>query len=76
MTGSMTSPATAITNPAALECRECGARYPVEPLTICEECFGPLEPAYDLDAIDGEDDASGAQARLVGCAALRRPWRA
>jgi threonine synthase len=44
-----------ITSPAALACRECGARYPVEPLTICEECFGPLEPAYDLDAIDGLD---------------------
>jgi threonine synthase len=42
-----------ITNPAALECRECHARYPVEPLTICEECFGPLEPAYDLATIDG-----------------------
>jgi threonine synthase len=41
------------TSPAALECRECHARYPVEPLTICEECFGPLEPAYDLGAIDG-----------------------
>ena len=44
---------SAISSPAALECRECGARYPVEPLTICEECFGPLEPTYDLDAIDG-----------------------
>ena len=27
----------------------------MEPLTICEECFGPLEPAYDLEAIDGVD---------------------
>jgi threonine synthase len=44
-----------ITSPLALECRECGTRYAVEPLTICEECFGPLEPAYDLDAIDGVD---------------------
>ncbi len=44
-----------ITSPLALECRECHARYPVEPLTICEECFGPLEPAYDLAAIDGVD---------------------
>jgi threonine synthase len=44
-----------IVSPLALECRECHARYPVEPLTICEECFGPLEPAYDLDAIDGVD---------------------
>src|SRR5918992_1013634 len=42
-------------SPLALECRECGARYPVEPLTICEECFGPLEPAYDLAEIDGVD---------------------
>src|SRR3990172_690061 len=45
----------AISSPLALECRECHARYPVEPLTICEECFGPLEPAYDLGAIDGLD---------------------
>ncbi|HSL09762.1 MAG TPA: threonine synthase [Actinomycetota bacterium] len=44
---------TAITTPAALQCRICGARYAVEPLTICEECFGPLEPAYDLDTVDG-----------------------
>jgi threonine synthase len=44
-----------VTSPLALECRECHARYRVEPLTICEECFGPLEPAYDLDALDGVD---------------------
>jgi threonine synthase len=41
-------------NPAALQCRICGQQYPVEPLTICEECFGPLEPAYDLQSIDGD----------------------
>src|SRR4030066_204335 len=29
-----------ITSPLALECRECGTRYPVEALTICEERFG------------------------------------
>ena len=43
-----------IRTPAALQCRVCGQQYPVEPLTICEECFGPLEPSYDLQAIDGE----------------------
>jgi threonine synthase len=43
-----------ITTPQALQCRICGQQYPVEPLTICEECFGPLEPAYDLLSIDGE----------------------
>ncbi len=51
-----------ITNPQALECRECLARYPVEPLTICEECFGPLEPAYDLDAVDGVEFRKYAEA--------------
>jgi len=44
-----------ITSPAALQCRICGAQYNVEPLTICEECFGPLEPSYDLQAIDGAE---------------------
>ena len=42
------------TSPAALQCRICGQQYPVEPLTICEECFGPLEPSYELQSIDGE----------------------
>jgi threonine synthase len=42
-----------ISSPQALQCRICGQQYPVEPLTICEECFGPLEPAYDLHSIDG-----------------------
>jgi threonine synthase len=45
----------AITSPAALQCRICGQQYPVEPLTICEECFGPLEPSYDLQSLDGID---------------------
>jgi threonine synthase len=43
-----------IETPAALQCRSCGQQYPVEPLTICEECFGPLEPSYDLQSVDGE----------------------
>ena len=30
-----------------LACRECGTRYPPEPRSICDECFGPLEPSYD-----------------------------
>ena len=40
-----------VTSPASLRCRICGTEYPVEARSICEECFGPLEPAYDLDAI-------------------------
>lgn len=34
-----------------LKCRECGAPYKLEPVAICEECFGPLEVDYDYDAI-------------------------
>lgn len=34
-----------------LKCRECGTSYKVEPVAICEECFGPLEVDYDYDAI-------------------------
>ena len=35
----------------ALRCRECGRQYPLTPIFSCEFCFGPLEVAYDYDAI-------------------------
>ncbi|MBA3554546.1 MAG: threonine synthase [Gemmatimonadales bacterium] len=35
--------------PLALTCRLCGASQPPAPVAICEECLGPLEPAYDPD---------------------------
>ncbi len=34
-----------------LSCRECGNTYPKQPIHVCEFCFGPLEIAYDYDAI-------------------------
>src|SRR5438477_2621864 len=34
-----------------LRCRECGREYDVAPVFTCEWCFGPLEVAYDYDAI-------------------------
>ena len=33
-----------------LRCRECGKRYDNAPLSICDECFSPLEVICDLDA--------------------------
>jgi threonine synthase len=33
----------------SLRCRECGREYPLDPLHVCEFCFGPLEVAYDYD---------------------------
>lgn len=34
-----------------LKCRECGREYPVEPIYVCEFCFGPLEIAYNYQTI-------------------------
>ena len=34
-----------------LKCRECGTLLPVAPRAICEDCFGPLEVAYDYEAL-------------------------
>jgi len=33
-----------------LRCRECGKRYNNAPLSICDECFSPLEVQCDLEA--------------------------
>ncbi len=34
-----------------LKCRECGREYSIEPIYVCEFCFGPLEVIYDYQAI-------------------------
>ncbi|MBN2654129.1 MAG: threonine synthase [Nitrospirae bacterium] len=34
-----------------LKCRECGREYPVDPIYVCEFCFGPLEVSYDYKKI-------------------------
>ena len=35
----------------SLRCRECANEYPMEPLNVCDFCFGPLEVIYDYDSI-------------------------
>lgn len=34
-----------------LRCKECGRTYPLDPIHVCEFCFGPLEVFYDYEAI-------------------------
>ena len=34
-----------------LRCRECGKSWGNEPRSFCEECFSPLEVAYDYDSL-------------------------
>ncbi len=38
----------------ALRCKECGAEYPVEPRTVCDHDFGPVEVVYDYEAMKGK----------------------
>jgi threonine synthase len=34
-----------------LKCRECGQEYPISPVHVCENCFGPLEVGYNYPRI-------------------------
>jgi|TARA_B100000315_G_scaffold260213_1_gene320015 threonine synthase len=40
-----------VTNVTCLKCRNCGDKYEIQPISICEECFGPLEVEYDFEQI-------------------------
>jgi len=35
----------------ALRCRECNREYPLDPIYVCDFCFGPLEVQYDYDGM-------------------------
>ena len=35
----------------SLRCRECSREYELQPINVCDFCFGPLEVQYDYDAI-------------------------
>ncbi|HZP25961.1 MAG TPA: threonine synthase [Dehalococcoidia bacterium] len=37
-----------------LRCRECGRLYPLQPVHVCEFCFGPLEVFYDYELLRSE----------------------
>ncbi|HTY71441.1 MAG TPA: threonine synthase [Actinomycetes bacterium] len=42
-----------------LSCRECGRTYPLGPSYVCEDCFGPLETAYEVGALTRAEIESG-----------------
>jgi threonine synthase len=54
-----------------LACRECGTRYPADARSICEECFGPLEARYDMEAIR---DRVSRESIEAGPPSLWRYW--
>jgi threonine synthase len=49
-----------------LRCRECGAEYQLEAQYVCEQCFGPLEVAYDFTALDPAEAKRKIQAGPAG----------
>jgi threonine synthase len=36
----------------SLKCKECGTAYELDASYVCENCFGPLEVAYDFSALE------------------------
>lgn len=34
-----------------LRCRKCGREYPLEPLSLCDFCFSPLDVVYDYKSL-------------------------
>src|SRR5713226_3423059 len=62
-----------------LRCRECGRRWGNQPRSVCDECFSPLEIAYDYDWIRyvlGEDSIDPS--KCIRARIAQRPpnmWR-
>jgi threonine synthase len=50
----------------SLRCKECGETYPLDARYVCEQCFGPLEVAYDLSDLDPEEARRKIQAGSRG----------
>ncbi|MFL5908269.1 MAG: threonine synthase [Solirubrobacterales bacterium] len=53
----------------SLKCKECGETYELDARFVCEQCFGPLEVAYDFSDLDP------AEARRKIQAGSRGIWR-
>jgi threonine synthase len=41
-----------------LRCRECGRTWGNQPRSICDDCFSPLEVAYDYDALRAQTNGN------------------
>src|SRR4051794_1194071 len=46
----------------ALQCKECREQYPLEAKFVCENCFGPLEVAYDFSQLEAAETKRRIQA--------------
>jgi threonine synthase len=46
----------------ALQCKECRQTYPLDARYVCEQCFGPLEVAYDHSGLEPDSARRRIQA--------------
>jgi threonine synthase len=49
-----------------LQCKECGTEYALEASYVCEQCFGPLEVAYDFGGLNPAELKRKIQAGPAG----------
>ena len=50
----------------SLKCKECGTAYELDASYVCENCFGPLEVAYDHSGLDPVEAKRRIQAGSQG----------
>ncbi len=50
----------------SLKCKECGTAYELDARYVCENCFGPLEVAYDFSRLDATEVKRRIQAGSQG----------
>jgi threonine synthase len=50
----------------SLKCKECGSAYELDASYVCENCFGPLEVAYDFSGLDAAEVKRQIQAGSQG----------
>ncbi len=50
----------------SLKCKECGTAYELDARYVCENCFGPLEVAYDHSGLDAREAKRRIQAGSQG----------
>jgi threonine synthase len=50
----------------SLKCKECGTSYELDASYVCENCFGPLEVAYDFGGLDAAEAKRRIQAGSQG----------
>src|SRR5687767_5779818 len=49
-----------------LRCKECGTEFELEARYVCDQCFGPLEVAYDFSGLDAGSARRKIQAGTQG----------